>query len=223
MPGWVLAIETSGPLGGAALWHPESHRGAEASLKEPFRHAEDLPGLVQGLLDRFGVGFADLALVAVVRGPGYFTALRVGVAYAKALWLARRVPVVAPTGLEVLAFEASEAGAREVVPVINAQRGQVYYAVYRDLKCREGPAVARPEALARKFPEARFVGPGLALFPDDLPVARGPAAYPSPLAVARWGWRRFQEAGATDAVPLEPLYIREPDAVRLRQNRAEPR
>ncbi len=215
---WILALETSGPRGGVALWNAESETGAEEILQEPFRHAEELPGRIQTLYERFGVKASNLDLVAVVRGPGYFTALRVGVAYAKALWLAHGVPLVAPTGLEVLAFEAGE-GPEPVVSVINAQRKQVYYAVYQNGQLVEGPGVARPEALLKRYPGARFVGPGLALFPG---APAEPAPYPSPLAVARWGWQLYRQQGPADAVLLEPLYIRDPDALqRLRQRSSD--
>ena len=213
---WVLAIETSGPQGGVALWDAETGTGSQEILPQAFRHAEDLPGRIQSLMDRLEVTFPRLSLVSVVRGPGYFTALRVGIAYAKALWLAHRVPVVAPTSLEVLAREAEEAS-RPVVPVINAQRGQVYYAVYQDGTLKAGPAVARPQDLAARYAEALFVGPGLAVFPEGLSVRKGTDAYPSPLQVAQVGWTLYQRQGAEDVLKLEPLYIRDPDAVRLRR------
>ncbi len=211
----MLALETSGPLGGVALWEAESHRGLEAGLSQPFRHAEDLPDRIQSLLAEAGVGFSHLALVAVVRGPGYFTALRVGLSYAKALWLAHRVPLVAPTSLEVLA-SAADPDADLVVPVINAQRQQVYYAVYRQGRRVAGPGVASPRDLADRYARALFLGPGLALFSGVSLQHRGSEADPAPLAVARLGWQQFQRSGAVDAITLDPLYIREPDAVRRR-------
>ncbi len=213
---WVLALETSGPQGSVALWDAETRTGAQEALPHAFRHAEDLPGRIQSLLSRFHVGFPQISLVSVVRGPGYFTALRVGIAYAKALWLAHQVPVVAPTSLEVLAYSLARPSQR-VVPVINAQRGQVYYAVYLNRRLEAGPAVARPEDLAPQYPDALFVGPGLRVFPKGLSVSRGPDVYPPAQAVAQHGWELYQTQGPVDAVTLDPLYIRDPDAVRRRR------
>jgi tRNA threonylcarbamoyl adenosine modification protein YeaZ len=92
---------------------------------------------------------ADIAAIVVGVGPGTFTGVRIAVATARALALALSVPVVGVGTLGALAAQAASPG-REgrgerphlIVPVVDARRGQVFYAVYRRAE-HEWPAGAR--------------------------------------------------------------------------------
>ena len=93
-------------------------------------HGEMLAPMIQAVLAEAEMSIADIGLVAVDCGPGRYTGLRVGIATAAALAYARSLPVVAVSSTELLAF-----GARKfcgnIVPVVDARRGEAFFALYK--------------------------------------------------------------------------------------------
>lgn len=114
-----LVIDTSARFCSAGLFSAE---GACLAAREDDigrGHAEHLPLLVPDLLSGAGMAFADLSAVIVTIGPGSFTGIRVGIAYARGLGLALGVPVTGVTTLETLAMQAlREAGSGKRIGVV---------------------------------------------------------------------------------------------------------
>ena len=179
-------------------------------------HQERLAGLVRDTMTEAGGGFARLDRIGVTVGPGSFTGLRVGLAFAQGLGAALDRPVVGVSTLDALAACASPAGL--VAAVIDARRGQVYARLFRD-----GVALGEAEALSLETAADRIrtaaagggptlVGSGAVLLGETFPAVFAdavlmPLAAPTPEALARM-------AVAVDpAVALpRPLYLRAPDA-----------
>lgn len=181
-----------------------------ASRSEPMErgHQERLAPLVAEVMVEAGVAFADLERVAATVGPGSFTGLRVGLAFAKGLGLALERPVTGVGTLQAIAASAGERG--RVAAVIDARREQVYLQAFND-----GAPLGEPEALTAADAGARLaslggpwrlVGSGAALV---LPMLDGAVAEdrvaPDPVAVARLA------LNAPEA-PAAPVYLRAPDA-----------
>jgi len=120
------------------------------------RHATHLLPLAAELLDRAGLDFSDVERIAVGVGPGTFTGLRIGLATARALAQARRIPLVGVSTAAALALGAWDAALRDgrelVVPAIDARRGEVFAAVWRleadadPADVLAGPALIEPKA-----------------------------------------------------------------------------
>jgi tRNA threonylcarbamoyladenosine biosynthesis protein TsaB len=188
-----------------------------AAESEPMArgHQERLAPLAARVMERAGLAFDRLDRVGVTVGPGSFTGLRVGLAFAKGLGQALGVPVVGVGALEALA-EPLAPGL--VFAAIDARRGQVYLQAFRD-----GLALMAPDALVLETAAARLaefhdtslpvlVGTGAVLLAAALPGAQvNPAEGCDPAAVARL-------AAGRGPVPPRPLYLRAPDA-RLPQPR----
>ena len=124
----TLCIDTSSSCGVIALAKGESIVGA-SSLKSAERQGESLLPRIDDLLKEAGANPADLDLIGVALGPGGFTAVRVGLATAKGLCLARGTELV---GVESLRVIARGFGARDGlrVPVRKAYRGEIFVAAY---------------------------------------------------------------------------------------------
>ena len=116
----LLAIDTSTHYASVAI-HDRSRLLAEYSWLTNQDHTRTLLPAVRRLLVDSGTTLADVSVVAVALGPGSFNGLRVGLSTAKALALARAVPLVGVPTLELLAAEYG----LEVV-TMNAGRGQMY-------------------------------------------------------------------------------------------------
>ena len=125
----ILAIETATPSVGCALWD-DGGPVASFMLVGRQRHAEVLMPAIDELCREAGWAVADLTGVAVDRGPGLFTGLRVGLATARAIAAACRVPAAGVTSLEALAHRHRRRTGL-LAPVVDARRGEVYWALYR--------------------------------------------------------------------------------------------
>ena len=174
-------------------------------------HQERLAPLTAEAMAEAGLAFDQLQRVGVTVGPGSFTGLRVGLAFAKGLGAALGIPVVGIGVLEALAAPlADDPGT--VFTVLEAKRGQVYLQAFGG-----GEPLMAPDGLAIEIATARLaelagsgpvtlIGTGTA----HLAVARPDARimdvdHADPIAVARL-------AAAKPAVPPRPLYLRAPDA-----------
>lgn len=119
----ILAIDTSSRVTGLCVLQ---NGKVLISLNEAFdeKRSENLWLAIDGLLSDGGLTVRDVDLFAVCVGPGGFTGLRVGVAAAKGLAVARGKPMVGITSLEAAA--ASGMGALPVVALVNAYKREVY-------------------------------------------------------------------------------------------------
>lgn len=170
-------------------------------------HSERLGGLTRDAVAEAG-GFNAIDRIAVTVGPGSFTGLRVGLAFAQGLGAALSRPVVGVSTLDAL---AASADAPDAAALIDARRGQVYARFWRD-GVADGPPEALPleqaaERIAALRPGAALVGSGAALFAEAHGAQILDIAGPSPEALARLA------AGLDPAAaPPSPLYLRAPDA-----------
>lgn len=183
-----------------------------AAVTEPMSrgHQERLALLVSGTMDRAGLTFDELDRVAATVGPGSFTGLRVGLAFAKGISQALSIPLVGVGSLPALA--AGRAGL--VCAAVDARRGQIYLQIFRD-----GSSLMAPDALTVETAAARLaelagdgptllIGSGAPLLSALLPTAivETPPG-PDPVEVARLA------VAVRDPVPVaRPLYLRTPDA-----------
>jgi tRNA threonylcarbamoyladenosine biosynthesis protein TsaB len=179
-------------------------------------HAAELMPAVAEVMERSGVGWADLEAIAVGVGPGAFTGLRIGVATARALASGAGLgvrPVPSPAALA----EGIEANWR--LPLIDAKRGELFAALYGPEGVEWAPYAARPEELAARVREAGLdplaAGDGsvrfrLELEADGIRVApdRAGAHVVRALHVCRLALKVPDEPPET----VLPDYLRAPDA-----------
>ncbi len=133
----LLAFDTATPATSVALLRADgealTRRHEPAPGERPGHVAELLP-LALALLDEAGTTLAQLDRLAVGVGPGTFTGLRIGVATARALAQAHRLPLVGVSTLRALAAAADDAaagdGAPVVLAVLDARRGEAFAAAW---------------------------------------------------------------------------------------------
>jgi len=197
----VLALDTATPtlVVGLARWSPEQGTEvlAERAVASGNRHAELLTPAVRDVLAESAVTMRELDAVVTGLGPGPFTGLRVGIVTAAALGDARDLPVYG-----VCSLDAVGSGARTVVT--DARRKEVHWAGYgADGQRLSGPGVDRPEDAPVTDPVVGDVRFAERLGRDVT------AAEVSTAGLLRAAAPLFGRPPA----PLEPLYLRRPDAV----------
>ena len=197
----VLALDTATPtlVVGLARWSAEAGCTvlAERAVPSGNRHAELLTPTVREVLTEAGSAMAHLGAVVTGLGPGPFTGLRVGIVTAAALGDALGVPVHG-----VCSLDAVGDGARSVVT--DARRKEVHWAVYDAAGGRvAGPGVDRPE-------DAPVTDPVV----GDVRFAERLGREVTAAEVTTTGLlRAAAPLFGRPAAPLEPLYLRRPDAV----------
>jgi tRNA threonylcarbamoyladenosine biosynthesis protein TsaB len=115
----LLALDTGSPLVSVALARDGAVVAARSVEQE--RSSTRLLEMVREVLEEAGIGAGDLNALAVLRGPGSFTGLRIGLATTLGLHQALGIPAAALSTLQVLALSAATGG--RVVSVVDALRG----------------------------------------------------------------------------------------------------
>lgn len=218
----VLGIETATPHGSVALCRGGVIIG-EICLRNPRSHSEKLLPAVDTLLEMTGETTASIAAVAVSHGPGSFTGLRIGVAAAKGLAFALKVPLFGIPTLELLAANAPSGGST-VCAVLDARRGEVFAALFTveeegPVKLRE-EAILRPEGLAKIIPSGTlvvgFLPAGLREFLEEKcrSVYFSPPHlnYPRASVTALRGDAALKARHPSETDTLAPFYLRPSDA-----------
>jgi len=135
-PEYILHIDTTGERGLVML----SRQGIPIALLEngnPMEHGSFLHPAIEKLMREQQLNKENIAAIAVANGPGSYTGLRVGLAAAKGLCYAWNIPLITLSSLQLLAMAAKKkleetGNATDVwiVPMIDARRMEVFYAIY---------------------------------------------------------------------------------------------
>lgn len=95
-----------------------------------YSHSEQLHIFIQEVLSDADLGLSDLDAIAVSKGPGSYTGLRIGVSAAKGLCFSLDVPLISIPTLGSMAHQAERGAAEFIVSVLDARRMEVYSAVF---------------------------------------------------------------------------------------------
>lgn len=229
----LLAFETSTEACSVALWLDGDVR--ERFEIAPRRHAElSLPWAEQ-LLAEAGVRRRELDAVALGRGPGAFTGVRLAIALAQGVALALDVPVIPVSTLAVLALRAQPpaAGPQRVLAAIDARMGEVYTAAY-ELRDGEPFALDREAVLApdaAQLPDAGNgwlgVGTGFAAAEGALRRRLGERfaaidaeALPHAADLARLAAAAYARGETVAPERIEPAYLRNNVALTIAEQAA---
>ncbi len=220
----LLAIETATECCSVALL--AGGRLFERSELAPRRHAELLLPMCEDVLAEAGLARRDLDVLAVGRGPGAFTGVRLAVSAAQGIALALGIPVVPVSSLAALAMQAPADGA-DVLAVIDARMGEVYAGMFRrsgEIVESIGEETVGP-AEALRWPSSHapnVIGTGWATYREA--IARALASpprwaeglrYPQAADVARLAAPVAAAGGGIAAERVQPVYLRDKVALTL--------
>ena len=220
----VLGIETATPQVGVAIG---GHEGIIASFHttRDRRHAETLVPAIGFLCEQAQMKLSQIGLVAVDVGPGLFTGLRVGLATAKSIAHACRVPMIGVSSLDLTAFPARFSD-RLIVSTVDARRGEIFYATYRrapgGIQLMSPPAVDQPADVAAQLmamgAETLIVGDGADRYAEVLGDVRGAEIgreglrHPNAGALVELAHARALREEFVSPSEITPMYLRAPDA-----------
>ena len=211
-----LSIDTSTRYAAVAL-SSQGEAVMELSWRSAQNHSVEFVPAVRRLMEQANCAMGQIDAIFVARGPGGFSALRVGLSVAKSIAMARGIPLVAVGTLELEARPYLGLGL-PVCALIEAGRSRVYTAIFDgDGEPGAGSGVETHEGLVSSTQRRTlFCGEGamaiegmlrerlgsLAAVPDLPPPTRRPAV------LARLGYMRLQDSETDDPASLQPLYMR---------------
>ncbi len=214
----ILAIDTASRTCSVAVCHNDAVR-AEVTDGSGQTHSRHLMAMVDQVLRMADENLNHIDALAVNRGPGSFTGVRIGISTAKGLAAAAAIPLVGVSGLAALAWQAAPTP-HMICPMLDARRQEVYAGRYRfeggKIVCLAPDTVGAPEAaLGEVSRPCVLIGDGAlayasrlkAVWGDDLLI--GPAFQHAIRAgaIAQAARPRI-ENGANDLLPLVPMYLR---------------
>ena len=215
----ILCLETATTNCSVALFDGDEPIASLESNDGGYSHGEKLHVFIRQVLAQGGISPRELSAVAVSRGPGSYTGLRIGVSSAKGLAYALEIPLLSVGTLAIMARIArEETSADYLVPMLDARRMEVYTAVYdRDLQ-EVSPVealIVRPGAyasLSQTGKMACFFGDGMDKCRDLLGEERFsflPGVFPSALAMGTEALSRLREHCWEDVAYFEPYYLKD--------------
>ncbi|HJU08537.1 MAG TPA: tRNA (adenosine(37)-N6)-threonylcarbamoyltransferase complex dimerization subunit type 1 TsaB [Rhodanobacteraceae bacterium] len=227
----LLAIETSTEYCSVALLHDDAL--IERSELAPRRHAELVLPMAESLLGEAGLKRTQLDGIAVGRGPGAFTGVRLAISVAQGLAFALDLPVVAVSSLAALAMQAPRNDAATLA-VIDARMGEVY----------AGAFVFDSDGLVRPLDEERVmraedlslpdrqtwnvIGSGWDAYREALrarlpspPVWTRGDAFPQARDVARLALPQFESGNVVTPERALPVYLRDKVAFTVAERAAK--
>ena len=230
----ILAIETTAAMASAAIIDSDEcvH---EVRSEANMTHLQNLMPLIDQVLEDCDLKKDDIGGVAVSRGPGSFTGIRIGMATAKGLAQVWKVPVAEVPTLKAMAMNGWNFGGI-VCPVLDARRSQVYSAVFEfrgdELVELLSEGAYDPQAVidavAGKGP-VLFMGDGISnpKIRTILEEGIGREAFFAPEEkrfqtaemVAVLGLELFREGKAVSYAEAEPTYLRKSEAERKREEK----
>ena len=223
----LLAFETATEACSVALWLDGEPR--ERFALAPRRHAELALPWAEELLAEAGIAKSQLDAIAVGRGPGAFTGVRLAIALGQGIALALDRPLVPVSTLAAL---AADAPGERVLAAIDARMGEVYLGAFargaETLHALVPETVVAPQAAsAPKGDSWTAVGTGFAAADGALQARlRGrlaqvdATALPRAAAVARLGAAAFARGEGLPPERVEPAYLRDNVALTLEQQQA---
>ena len=229
----ILSLDSSGLVASTAVVE-DNNLIAEYTVNYKKTHSQTLLPMLDEIVRMTETQLKDVDAIAVAKGPGSFTGLRIGLATAKGLALALDKPIVGSPTLEGLAMNLC--GTEHLVcPLMDARRNQVYTGIYRFdgtelMVVKDQVAVAIDDiitALNQIGEKVIFLGDGVDVYRScieekiAIPYQFAPAHLnkQSAGAVGVRGLQYLQKGMIEDADTFAPEYLRVSQAERERMNK----
>lgn len=229
----LLAIDSSGLVASVAVWE-EDVLIAEYTINYKKTHSQTLLPMLDEISQMIDLEMDSVDAIAVTKGPGSFTGLRIGCATAKGLGLALKKPIVPVPTVDALAYNLVYAPGY-ICPIMDARRSQVYTGIYT-FEGREMTTVQEqvPIAVTDLAEQLNQLGGPVLFLGDGVPVYEKLLSelltVPYSFAPAHMNRQRagslaalaavlYEKGEAVSAMEFQPDYLRVSQAERERAER----
>ncbi|WP_083436836.1 tRNA (adenosine(37)-N6)-threonylcarbamoyltransferase complex dimerization subunit type 1 TsaB [Thermincola ferriacetica] len=223
---YVLGIDTATKVAGAAIVK-DGRIISERFIHNKLTHSQVLLPMVDQVIADAGITVHELGGIAVTGGPGSFTGLRIGMAFAKTLAQVLQIPVTGVSTLQVLAANVLHFEGL-ICPILDARKQEVYTCIYRcsggKLHIIEEARAMSIENLVEKLNGTEgsviFLGDGVPVYFEKIQAILGGRAvqanqlnlYTRAGAVALLGAEEFRRGEIKGLTEINPVYLRRSEA-----------
>ena len=212
---YILNIETATRNCSVALANDGETILCKEIAEQGYSHAEKLHVFIFEILKEAGINFQEIQAIAVSKGPGSYTGLRIGVSAAKGFCYALGIPLISVDTLEIIAHQVKVKSGL-IVPMIDARRMEVYSAVFdcnyielRDVKAE----IITEDSFADTVENIYFVGDcqekcrevltkeNFKFLPD--------VVFPSAKEMSALSFEKFAKNQFEDVAYFEPFYLKD--------------
>jgi len=182
-----------------------------------YSHAEQLHVFIQEVLVEASISLSELNAVAISKGPGSYTGLRIGVSAAKGLCFSLDIPLISIATLKSMATQSISEEVNFIIPLLDARRMEVYSRVF-DGQCnsvRETRAEIIDENSFQEYlknGKVLLMGPGTQKCTTVLKnnnLVYDTSVYPSAEQLAKLSFNKFQKSDFEDVAYFEPYYLKD--------------
>ena len=218
-PVYILCLETATTMCSVCITANDKVL-AYKEINGGYSHAENLHVFIQDVLKEANLSVKQISAVAVSKGPGSYTGLRIGVSSAKGLCFALQIPLISIDTLQSMAYAVAQSRQEDILycPMLDARRMEVYCAVYNNQLENVIPVHAL--VLDEKSVEVFNLDKPICFFGDGMPKAKAllqtkrhsvftEDVFPSSQSMASLAYKKFSEQTFEDLAYFEPFYLKE--------------
>ncbi len=212
---YILNIETSSKNCSVTLAKNGNSVIVKEIAEQNFSHSEKLHLFIDEVLKQAGISYKELSAIALSKGPGSYTGLRIGASTAKGLCFALDIPLIALDSLQLLALQVTHKDGL-IIPMMDARRMEVYTAMFDQNynKILDTQALIIDEnSFSKVEQKAYFIGDGAEkckpflqrgnfIFPNEI-------IYPSAKEMSLLSFEKFCAKEFEDIAYFEPFYLKE--------------
>lgn len=213
----ILCLETTTTNCSVAIAKDGELIGFKEDMGLNYSHAERLHTYIEEVLLQAEIKQSQLDAIAVSKGPGSYTGLRIGVSSAKGLCFALNIPLISTNTLKALALQAKGEAIQNIIPVLDARRMEVYSAIYssefeelRDIKAQVVDEKSFASALAQG--KTVFIGNGAEKLKPVITHKNAffqTEALPSAREMAVLAEAKHKIGDTEDVAYFEPFYLKD--------------
>lgn len=213
----ILCIETATTNCSVALGQNGTLLALKEDYSDNYSHAERLHLFIDEILKENQLKPAQLDAIAISKGPGSYTGLRIGVSAAKGLCFSLDIPLIAVPTLQSLADQVSDSTAATIVPMLDARRMEVYTAGFSaekepvfETRAQVLDAASYKEILEKG--KTAFIGNGVKKFREICTHKNAvfiEGKLPSAAQMAALSEELFRNSQFEDVAYFEPFYLKD--------------
>tara|TARA_B110000914_G_scaffold76966_1_gene67670 strand:- start:656 stop:1333 length:678 start_codon:yes stop_codon:yes gene_type:complete len=215
---YILHIDTTTKKCSVALAQDGELMIQKELLTEEFSHSEQLHPFIEEVLKESGLKSSSLSAIAISKGPGSYTGLRIGVAAAKGLCFALDLPLIALNTLEIMVQPYEVSPYSFIIPMLDARRMEVYTAIFDETKkwIQETTAEVLTENTFTSIVNEQsclIIGDGAIKFKTLHPKINASYTneihYPVAKDMITLAWKKFNAKEFEDLAYFEPFYLKD--------------
>ena len=215
---YILHLDTTTKKCSVALAQNGELMIQKELLTEEFSHSEQLHPFIEEVLKESGLKASSLSAIAISKGPGSYTGLRIGVAAAKGLCFALDLPLIALNTLEIMVQPYEVSPYSFIIPMLDARRMEVYTAIFDETKkwIQETMAEVLTENTFTSIVNEQsclIIGDGAIKFKTLYPKINASYSseihYPVAKDMIALAWKKFNAKEFEDLAYFEPFYLKD--------------